>query len=92
MICMPSETDGPLIHLRIESTTGGVVEREFNPNQPVRAVKVAAMGALNLDPSTEGNYRLLLEGNQLPEDKTLEEAGVPDGATLVLAPIRAEVI
>ena len=82
----------PLIHLRIESSAGGVVERDYNPNESIRAIKVSSMGALHIDPATEGNYRLLLDGQQLPEDRTLGEANVPSGATLILAPVRAEVI
>lgn len=89
---MAQESASPLIHLRIESSAGGVFERDYNPNEPIRAVKISAMSQLHIDPSTQGNYRLLLNNQQLPEDKTLGEANVPTGATLILTPIRAEVI
>ena len=82
-----------LITLTIEASAAEEpLTEEFNVNQPVRAVKISAMGRLGIDPSQADKYRLILDGNPLPEDKTLEEAGVPDGATLILTPLGAEVV
>lgn len=89
---MPHEEHDGRITLRIESSAGGVIEKQYNVNEPIKAVKTSAMAGLHIDPATQGNYRLMLDGQQLPEDRTLAEAGVPNGATLILAPIRAEVI
>ena len=79
------------IHLTIESATG-TIEKDYNENQPVKAIKISAMGQLHLDPSTEGNFALLLNGVQLDENKTLKEIGVPNGATLRIAPLQTQVI
>jgi len=79
------------LNLKIESATG-TIEKEFNENQPAKAVKISAMGQLHLDPSTEGNFALLLNGVQLDENKTLKELEVPNGATLRIAPLQTQVI
>ena len=80
-----------LLKLTIESATG-TIEKEFNENQPVNAVKISVMGQLHIDPSTAGNFALLLNGEQLDESKTLKDLGIPDGATLRIAPLKTEVI
>lgn len=80
-----------LLTLKIESATG-TIEKKYNENEPARAVKVSAMGQMHLDPSTAGNFALLLNNVQLDENKTLAELGVPDGATLRIAPLKTEVI
>ena len=51
-----------LLKLTIESATG-TIEKEFNENQPVNAVKISVMGQLHIDPSTAGNFALLLMVN-----------------------------
>jgi len=79
------------LNLTIESATG-TIEKKFNKNQPAKAVKISAMGMLHMDPSTADNFALLLNGVQLDESKTLEELGVPDGATLRIAPLKTVVI
>jgi len=79
------------LNLTIESATG-TIQKEFNENQPAKAVKISAMGQLHLDPSTEGNFALLLNGVQLDENKTLKELGVPNDATLRIAPLKTQVI
>lgn len=79
------------LNLKIESTTG-TIDKKFNENEPVKAVKVSAMAQLHMDPSTAGNFALLLNGSVLDENKMLAEAGVPNGATLRIAPLRAEVV
>ena len=65
---------------------------EVNPNQPVRALKTSSMAKLGIDPSQADNYRLVFDGNPLSEDQTIGETGVPNGATLILTPLAAEVI
>lgn len=80
-----------LLNLTIESTAGKIDDK-FNENQPVKAVKTAAMARLHMDPSTAGNFALLFNGTILDENKTLAELGIQDGATLRIAPLRTEVI
>jgi hypothetical protein len=80
-----------LLNLTIESATG-TIEHKYNANEPVKAVKISAMGQLHLDPSTAGNFVLLFNGVQLDENKTLEELKIPNGATLRLAPLKTVVI
>lgn len=80
-----------LLNLTIESTAGSI-ERKFNENEPLRAVKIAVMGALHIDPSTEANFAILFDNNQLDESKTLKDIGILDGAILRIAPIKTVVI
>jgi hypothetical protein len=71
------------ITITIQSTSGQITE-QFNANQPVHAVKREAMAKLHIDPSQAGSYHLVLNGNELDESKTLTEASVPNGTTLLL--------
>ena len=79
------------ITLTIQSTSGEFTD-EFNTNQPVQAVKTVAMARLNIDPSQAGSYRLVYDGNELDENQTLGELGIPDSATLLLVLIGAVVV
>lgn len=79
------------ITITIQSTSGQITE-QFNTNQPVHAIKHEAMGRLHVDPSQAGSYRLVLNGNELDENKTVAELGIPDGATLLLVLIGAVVV
>lgn len=79
------------ITLTIQSTSGEITH-QFHGNQPIHAVKTIAMAQLHIDPSQAGQYRLVFEGNELDESKTLDEARVPDGATLLLVLIGATVV
>ena len=90
---MSVEKESPRIKLTIESTAGSI-EESYNLHQKIHAVKVSAMAKLHMDPSTAGNYGLFIKGKNepLPEDKTLDELGISDGMTLVISPLRAEVI
>lgn len=81
------------ISLTIEATAAEEPLKEVvNVNQPVHALKVSAMAKLGIDPSQKDSYRLVFQSNPLPEDKTIGEAGVPNGATLILTPLGAVVI
>jgi hypothetical protein len=71
------------ITITIQSTSGQITE-QFNANQPVHAVKREAMAKLHIDPSQAGSYNLVLNGHELDEKKTLSEAGVSNGNTLLL--------
>ena len=53
-------------------------------NQRVREVKVSVMGKMGYNPSQEGVYGLIFQVTRLPEDQTIGEAGITDGATLGL--------
>ncbi len=79
--------------LTIESTAGSI-QRSYNLNEKIHAIKISAMAELHLDPSTAGNYGLFIksQGQPLPEDKSLEELGISEGMTLVIAPFKGEVI
>ena len=82
---------GKLLVLTIESTVG-TITRQYNENQPIKAVKKSAMAELHIDPATADKYGLFLDNQRLPEDKTLKEAGVPNKATLLLSLLSAVVI
>ncbi len=77
--------------LTIQSTSGSFTD-QFNANQPIHAVKTVAMTRLHIDPSQANSYRLVYNGNQLDENKTLAELAIPDGATLLLVLIGAVVV
>lgn len=79
------------ITITIQATSGQIKE-QFNTNQPLHAVKREAMAKLHIDPSQAESYRLVFNGNDLDENKTLGEAGVPDGATLLLVLVGAVVV
>jgi hypothetical protein len=78
--------------LTIESASGTLKDEKYNINEPVRAVKVSAMAKLHIDPATADNYKLVYQGNQLPDDQKIGQVGLPDGATLVLTPTGATVV
>ena len=86
------QAEGKFITLTIESASGTLKDEKYNVNEPVKAVKISAMAKLHVDPATADNYRLVYEGNPLPEDQKIGDVGVPDGGTLVLTPTGAIVI
>jgi len=88
-----STKEPPKVNLTIESSSG-VIKESYSLNEKIHAVKVSAMAKLHLDPSTAGNYGLFIKGKNepLPEDKTLGDLGISDGMTLVISPLKAEVI
>lgn len=79
------------ITINIQSTSGQISE-QFNTNQPLHAVKREAMAKLHIDPSQAGSYRLVLNGSELDENKTIGDAGIEDGATLLLVLVGAVVV
>jgi len=66
------------------STTAGDLENEFPVNQPLHSLKREVMARLKLDPSKANDFVVVLDGNQLDEQKTLKELGVPENAILVI--------
>jgi hypothetical protein len=68
----------------------GDVTEKVNVNQPVRQVKVSAMGRLGIQPSQADDYVLTFEGAPLPDENTIAETGVTDLATLSLCPVEGE--
>lgn len=83
---------GKVISLTISSTTTGDFTGTFAEAQPLGAVKREAMARLKLDPSTADAYVIIWNGTQLADNMTVAEAGLPDGATLLLEPRQPEVI
>lgn len=73
------------VTLTIVSSSGDI-EDDFPSNQKVKALKTSVMGRLDIDPSKAKQYQLVYDGDPLPEDKTLTELGINDGAELVLEP------
>jgi hypothetical protein len=74
-----------LVVLVIVSSSGDI-EDDFPANQKVQALKTSVMGRLEIDPSKAKQYQLVHDGDPLPENKTLAELGIDDGAELVLEP------
>lgn len=73
------------IDLIIVSSSGDL-EEDFPANQKLQALKTSAMGRLDIDPSKAKQYQLVYDGDPLPENETLAELGIDDGAELVLEP------
>lgn len=73
------------ITLTIVSGSGDV-EDEFAVNMKVGALKKEVMGRLNIDPSASDEYRLVFDGNPLPENKSLDELDIPTEAVIDLEP------
>lgn len=90
---MASAKEAPRILLRIESTAG-FLERPFNLNEKIHAVKVSSMAELHMDTSAASKYGLFIKGKAepLPEDKTLGDLGISQNMTLVISLLGAEVI
>lgn len=79
-----SEDDNK-VALTIVSSSGDL-EDNFPANQKIQALKTSVMGRLEIDPSKAKQYQLVYDGDPLPENKTLAELGIDDGAELVLEP------
>lgn len=77
--------DDNKVTLTIVSSSGDL-EDEFPANQKVKALKTSVMERLEVDPSKAKQYQLVHDGDPLPENKTLAELGIEDGAELVLEP------
>lgn len=73
------------VELLIVSSSGDL-EDEFSENMKIQAVKQRAIAQLNIDESKAKQYQLVHEGDPLPENKTLDELGIEDGAELILEP------
>ncbi|MEW6105130.1 MAG: hypothetical protein AB1563_02040 [Bacillota bacterium] len=83
---------GNVVSLTISSTVAGELTATFALAQPLAAVKKEALARLKLDPSKADAYVLLWNGTRLNESATVAEAGLPDGAVLLLEPVQPEVI
>lgn len=79
------------IRLTIVSGSGDV-EDEFALNMKVGALKKEVMGRLNIDPSTAEEYRLVHDGEPLPENKRLEDIDLPDESAVIDLEPEPEVI
>lgn len=77
--------DDNLVDLVIVSSSGDL-EDDFPVNQKIKALKTSVMGQLEIDSSKAKQYQLVHEGDPLPENKTLADLGIEDGAELVLEP------
>jgi len=73
------------VALTIVSSSGDI-EDDFAANQKVKALKTSVMGRLEIDSSKAKQYQLVYDGNPLPENKSLADLGITDGAELVLEP------
>lgn len=74
------------LSLTVKSQSGGTwPDAEFNMHHKVRHVLDAALKTLHLD--TSRTYEVLLDGRSLPLDASLAEAGVGDGALLLIRTI-----
>jgi len=80
-----SEQDTNHIDLVIVSSSGDLGD-SFPANQKIKALKTSVMGRLEVDPSKAKQYQLVHDGDPLPENKTLAELSIDDGAELVLEP------
>ena len=79
--------------ITISSTSAGDLTEEVNANTKIGLLKSAFMAKKNLDPLMADKYVLVSKGGKiLSDDDTLEEAGVLDGAVLLLEPKQPEVV
>lgn len=58
------------------------------PGRPAGEVKRLALAAAGLDPRLEASYEVKFGGGHLADGETLSAAGVPEGAALVVVPLR----
>ena len=79
--------------ITISSTSAGDLTEEVNANKKIGQLKTAFMAKKSLDPAMADQYVLVdKEGQILSDGDTLEEAGIPDGAVLLLEPRQPEVV
>ena len=79
------------ITLTIVSGSGDI-EEEFSLNMKVGALKKQVMGRLNIGSSTAEKYRLVYDGEPLPENNRLEDVDFPDESAVIDLEPEPEVI
>lgn len=83
---MSQVTDsGPLITLTIRTVDGETWVDKFSVHETVKSVVQRALAHFKIQPAPGVAYHLVYEGRVLDDNKTLEQEGVKDGATLLLA-------
>lgn len=75
----------PRIHLIVQ-TLSGTFEDEFNVHQTLEHVVQRTFTKLHIKPAPGEVWELRLGDQVLNKQQTIEQAGVPDGAKLKLAP------
>ncbi len=77
------------LSLRVTVSDGWrTVPLRLAPSRPAAEAKRLALEAAGLDPAAADAYELKFGGGRLPEAEPLSAAGVPDGAALVVLPLR----
>jgi hypothetical protein len=77
------------LSLRVTVSDGWrTVAVRLAPGLPAGEVKRLALEGAGLDPRQADRYELKYGGARLPEAESLSAAGVPDGAALVVLPLR----
>ena len=66
------------------STPQGAVEDDFEADKPLRVLKAAVLGKLNLPADWVDQYIVACDDNTLEESKTLTELALPENSTLVV--------
>jgi hypothetical protein len=75
----------PEIEVTINTIDGESWTTRQNENEKIRALVEKALAHFQIHPAPGTTYQLLLEGKPLPPDQSLREAGVRNGAVLLLA-------
>jgi hypothetical protein len=73
------------VHLVVQ-TLSGTYKDEFNVHQKLRHVEEKTFDALHIEPAPGEVWELRYNDTVLSLDLTIEEAHLPDGAVLKLAP------
>jgi hypothetical protein len=73
------------IHLVVQ-TLSGTFEGDFNIHQKLQQVVDTAFRALHIEPSPGDQWELRYRDTVLALDHSIQDAGLPDGAVLKLAP------
>jgi len=80
---------GAALTLRVTVSDGWrTVAVRLPASRPAGEVKRLALEGAGLDPRDEVRYELKYGGGRIAEAETLSAAGVPDGAALVVLPLR----
>lgn len=84
-----SAASGAPLSLRVTVSDGWrTVAVRLPASQPAGEVKRLALEGAGLDPRRGDRYELKFGGGRLAETEPLSAAGVPDGAALVVLPLR----
>jgi uncharacterized ubiquitin-like protein YukD len=75
---------GQFITITIRTVEGETWTDKFNTHETVKSLIQRGLAHFSIQPAPGVTYHLLYEGRVLDDNKSLEQEGIKDGATLLL--------